>query len=209
MEWINICLTGNWCKITDSNWIVSWEWLQPWTYELTEDLGSSNIVWLIPTTPVSVTVILNSWEDQTEVQFWNAWQCWNWLTPWFWKNWNNHYKRGEFNTLLQWTIAVNVKAADKIFSSYSASNPQDLTILKAFVLSNQLTINLAQNPSLSNPSNWSYYVGCVGESTYWVNTLGEILEQAIQIINWYVIASDAEILRIKNILDKFANYKII
>jgi hypothetical protein len=82
------------------------------------------------------------------------------LTPGYWKNWRNHYTDAQFTSLLSGTIAADIAAADGIFAHWDA-NPDDyLTILQAFLLADQLTLNLTQDPSLPNPSGGSLVPEC-------------------------------------------------
>ena len=88
---------------------------------------------------------------------------------------------------------------------YNASNPSDLTILKAFTLANQLTINLTNHPELPNPSGGSLYEGIEVEYNGEVWSLGDALAEALQIIANVSDYDDAYILKIKTILDIIAN----
>lgn len=150
------------------------------------------------------------------IEFVNVGPC-NGLTSGYWKNWDNHYTPEQFAELLQGTIAdvgtdvENIAAADAIFEYWDASDPSDLTILKAFVLANQLTINLTQRPDLPNPSDGSLWGVCLLIGREDEGTLGEALADALDYISRtedtdpFNNPNDAEILYIKDILDAFAN----
>jgi hypothetical protein len=130
------------------------------------------------------------------------------LTPGYWKNWDNHYTAAQFQILLAGTIAGSIAEADFIFAEYDASDPQDLTILRAFVLANQLTINLTLHPELPNPSGGNLFGRCTLRDYPDAMTLGEALERALEIIGGDP-ASDEEILHVKTILDRYANQRWI
>ncbi len=193
------------CQFTDEDGMVYWMDLAPGTYIVNEDLAGSLITGLYNTTPTTVTVTLISGESVT-VEFGNVGPC-NGLTPGYWKNWRNHYTSAQFETLLVGTIAANIDEADLIFEHWDASDPSDLTILKAFVLANQLTINLTQHPELPNPSSGSLFYACL--LTYNGDTwsLGEALAIALEIISDPYAYDPAYILYIKDILDAFANQR--
>jgi hypothetical protein len=218
MAGIKICLTkdgepvtqdayGNLvesCQFTGEDGWVHWSAMTPGTYTVTEDLAGSGIFGLTPTTLVSVDVNVVSGQETVVVEFGNYAPCIG-LTPGYWKNWRNHYTDAEFELLLEDTIAESIAEADAIFEHWDASDPSDLTILKAFTLANQLTVHLTQNPELPNPSGGSMFGFCTlyldGEWVY----LGETLEEALAIMNDVGSYEDWYILYIKNILDTFAN----
>ena len=131
------------------------------------------------------------------------------LTPGFWKNWSNHYSIPEFELLIVGTIAPTIAEVDAIFDEYNASDPSDLTILKAFILANQLTValtayNFDNDPDLFNSSNGSLYGAC--ELGGGEGSLGDTLTIALDILADKDSYTDAEILAIKDILDAFANF---
>jgi len=136
----------------------------------------------------------------------------NGLTPGYWKNWDNHYNPGQFATLLEGTIAdvgnaaQNRAEADAIFDHWDAADPQDLTILKAFTLATQLTLNLT-GTGLPNPSEGNLFEICTLASHPELGPLGDALADALSIIAAGTpSAVDPQvILDVKNILDKFAN----
>ncbi len=109
------------------------------------------------------------------------------LTPGYWRNWRNHYTSEQICDLLQGTIAdvgdcvVDIAAADAIFDHWDA-NPDDyMTILKAFLLCDQLTINLTQTPGYPNPSNGSLVPDCmVYFNGQWIK-LSDVIEAALAI----------------------------
>jgi hypothetical protein len=138
------------------------------------------------------------------------------LTPGYWKNWRNHYTPAQFCILLQGTIAdvgdcaADIAAADAIFDWWSA-NPDDyMTILKAFLLADQLTINLTQNPGLPNPSNGSLVPECVcGWSpmepcTCGSVSLGDAIAAALDILAHPGSYSREQVLDVKDQLASFA-----
>jgi len=68
------------------------------------------------------------------------------LTPGYWKNWRNKYTDAQFLGLLAGTIANNnIARADAIFDEYNASPGKEMTILRAFLLTVQLTIALVSS----------------------------------------------------------------
>jgi protocatechuate 3,4-dioxygenase beta subunit len=182
---------------------VHWYDLEPGTYTITEDLAGSLILGLSPTTATTHTITLYSGET-AEFEFGNYGVCAG-LTPGYWKNWRNHYIEAEFEILLEGTIAGSIAEADAIFDHWDASDPSDLTILNAFILANQLTINLTQHPELPNPSGGSMFYGCLiyydGEWASMDWAMAEALAIHADVgsyEDWYIIY-------IKNILDVFAN----
>ena len=114
----------------------------------------------------SQSVCLDPGEEDT-VTFTNHAICIG-LTPGYWKNWRNHYTDAQFCVVLEGTMAdvgncaANIAAADAVFAHWDA-NPDDyLTIVAAFLLADQLTLNLTQDPSLPNPSGGSLVPECTG-----------------------------------------------
>jgi hypothetical protein len=190
------------CKTTDETGYVEWDNLPPGVYTVTE---TEQPGWFA-TGDVTVVVELPSGAYET-VEFGNVANCIG-LTPGFWKNWRNHYTAAQFEVLLAGTIAADIAAADFIFAEYDASDPQDLTILKAFVLANQLTLNLTQHPELPNPSEGNLFLRCTLRDYPDEITLGEALERALEIIGG-APASDDEILHVKTVLDRYANQRWI
>ncbi|MFQ5820134.1 MAG: collagen binding domain-containing protein [Candidatus Heimdallarchaeota archaeon] len=203
-------------QYTDENCMVYWMDLKPGTYYVKEDLTGSLFIGLSNTTPTEVQVEVLSGDEPVTIEFGNVGPC-NGLTPGYWKNWRNHYNDTQLGTLLEGTIAdvgtnaEDIAAADAIFEHWDASDPSDLTILRAFVLANQLTINLTQHPGLPNPSDGSLWGVCLLLGREDEGTLGEALATALDYISRIEDdipsndPSDAEILYIKDILDAFAN----
>ena len=189
-----------------SYWFID---LWPGDYTVTED-PPVGLICTFPD-PYSYTVELESDEVVRELDFGNAGPC-NGLTPGYWKNWRNHYKPGQINTLLEGTIASTWKEADDIFDHWAARPGDELSILKAMTLANQLTINLTQNPGFPNPSEGSLFGFCTLPDDDGEN-LAEILETAL---NYIARLTDGdpgndptrdEILSVAYILDRFANLR--
>jgi hypothetical protein len=207
LDGFEFCLTGEdgtdyGCKTTDESGYVEWTDLMPGTYTVTE---TEQAGWFA-TGDLTVVIALQSGAEE-QVDYGNVANCVG-LTPGYWKNWRNHYTPAQFEILLQGTIAGNIAAADFIFAEYDASDPQDLTILKAFVLANQLTLNLTLHPELPNPSGGNLFLRCTLRDYPDEMTLGEALERALEIIGGDP-ASDEEILHVKTVLDRYANQRWI
>lgn len=204
------------CAFTDENGIVLWTDLLPGTYTVKETLppgwfSTITTVWIGPLSgpydfqypgATEVTVTLDS-GGQAHLFFGNFANCVG-LTPGYWKNWRNHYTEEQILILLEGTIAPSTAEADAIFADYDASDPSDLTILKAFTLANQLTLNLTQHPELPNPDDASLIPVCMLRDYPDAPSLGEALDEALAIINGEP-ATDEYILHIKDLLDKYAN----
>jgi uncharacterized surface anchored protein len=104
------------------------------------------------TTPVTVTFV-NKCVGDIIIHKYTDCECIG-LTPGYWKNWDNHYTREQFEILLQGTIANgDIEIAQSIFGAYSASSEEEMTILKAHLLATQLTLNLTNNPDMPNPDD--------------------------------------------------------
>ena len=185
--------------------------LNPGVFKLTETPPDGTI----PTTPVMTDpfTLMSGQEKEFGYVFGNFVGPCNGLTPGYWKNWDNHYSMPQFNQLLpvvidymgnDVVIAQNKQAVDTIFDEYNASDPQDLTILKAFVLANMLTLHLSQT-DLPNPSDGNLVLICTLDGQPLAGNLGDALELAAGIIGGFVQATDQEIIDLKNILDDFAN----
>ncbi len=186
--------------------------LWPGDYTITED-PPVGLICTFPN-PCVYTVTLESDEVVRDLDFGNAGPC-NGLTPGYWKNWRNHYNPGQMRTLLAGTIAdVDnriIDEADAIFDHWAARPGDELSILKAMTLANQLTINLTQNPGLPNPSEGSMFGFCTlpddGEN------LEELLEIALEYIDRLEDGNPNndptrdEILSVAYILDRFANMR--
>lgn len=135
------------------------------------------------------------------------------LTPGYWKNWRNHYTSEQFCVLLEGTIAdvgdctADIAAADAIFEHWDASPGDELTIMKAFLLADQLTLNLTQLPGMPNPSDGSLVPECSLDYNGTPIVLSEVIEAAL-----CCIAPDGcsreDILQIKNWLAAFAEARM-
>jgi hypothetical protein len=189
-----------------SYWFID---LWPGDYTVTED-PPVGLACTFPD-PCTYTVDLESDEVVRDLDFGNAGPC-NGLTPGYWKNWRNHYRVGQINTLLEGTIASTWKEADDIFDHWAARPGDELSILQAMTLANQLTINLTQNPGFPNPSEGSLSGFCTlpdddGED------LAEVLETALDYIGWLTDGDPSndptrdEVLSVAYILDRFANLR--
>ena len=185
------------CQTTDADGMIWWMDLMPGTYTMTETLPSG----FFGTTPTTVTVVTIS-DEVVEREFGNVADC-DGLTPGYWKNWRNHYTESQILTLLAGTIAPTIAEADAIFAAYNASPDEEITIMRAMLLANQLTLNLTQHPELPNPSGGSLFRACQAPGV--AETLGEIIDQALAIHANPGAFSRDEILRVKTILDTFAN----
>ncbi len=208
----------NACQLTDADGEITWDDLLPGTYTVKETLPdgffATKTKVYIPfgtfqfevsgAAATTITLTLTSGQD-AHLFFGNVFDCVG-LTPGYWKNWRNHYTAEQFQILLAGTIAGSIAEVDAIFEEYDASNPQDLTILKAFTLANQLTLNLTQNSHLPNPSGGSLFPFCTLRDYPSAPTLGEVLVEAVYIVLGKP-ASDDYILRLKDWLDKYANQK--
>jgi hypothetical protein len=208
----------NACQLTDGDGEITWDDLLPGTYTVKETLPdgffATKTKVYIPfgtfqfevtgAAATMITVTLTSGQD-AHLFVGNVFNCVG-LTPGYWKNWDNHYTPAQFEILLAGTIAGSIAEANGIFAEYDASDPQDLTILKAFTLANQLTLNLTQNPALPNPSGGSLFPFCTLRDYPAAPTLGEVLVEAVYVILGRP-ASDEYILQLKNWLDKYANQK--
>jgi hypothetical protein len=135
------------------------------------------------------------------------------LTPGYWKNWRNHYTSAQFCALLQGTIAdvgdctADIAEADAIFEHWDASPGDELTILQAFLLADQLTLNLTQNPGLPNPSGGSLVPECVcgtGLCACGSVSVGDAIASALEILADPGSYSRDYMLTIKNQLAAFA-----
>ena len=187
-------------KPTGSYWFID---LWPGTYIVSEEpptgFGCS-----FPD-PCSYRVELESDEVACGLDFGNAGPC-NGLTPGYWKNWDNHYSGSQFEDLLAGTIASTIGEANDIFAHWDASPGDELSILRAMLLANQLTINLTQHPELPNPSEGSLFRTCMAPGV--AKDLGEVIELALAIHNANGVGySRQEILMVAAVLDAFANLR--
>jgi hypothetical protein len=191
------------CQVTDTNGEATWDGLLPGTYTVRETQKPG---WYA-TGPMYVTVLLES-GDSAVYYFGNVANCVG-LTPGYWKNWRNHYTSDQILILIQGTIASSIAELDQIFADYDASDPQDLTILRAFVLANQLTLNLTQHPELPNPSRGSLFYFCGLQCCPGTPGLGDVLAEAVPIALGQASASSSRIIELKDYLDRYANQKWI
>jgi len=140
------------------------------------------------------------------VTFYNWAPCMG-LTPGYWKNWRNHYTEAQFETLLEGTIAATIAEADLIFEHWDASPGDEMTILKAFLLADQLTLNLTQLPGMPNPSEGSLVPECSLDYYGTPIVLSEVIEAAL-----CCVAPDGcsreDLLKIKNWLAAFAEARM-
>jgi len=129
------------------------------------------------------------------------------LTPGYWKNWRNHYTSAQFCELVQGTVAdvdgctADIAAADAIFEHWDASPGDEMTIVLAFLLANQLTLNLTQT-TLPNPSEGSLVPGSSIECDGTPIVLSDVIEDALACVA--DSCSRDDLLTIKNWLACFA-----
>jgi hypothetical protein len=139
------------------------------------------------------------------VTFFNWAPCMG-LTPGYWKNWRNHYTDAQFEILLEGTIAATIAEADAIFEHWDASPGDELTIVKAFLLANQLTLNLTQHPELPNPSEGSLVLQCSLVCNGTPVVLADAIEAALECI--CDTCSRDDLLMVKNWLACFAESRL-
>jgi protocatechuate 3,4-dioxygenase beta subunit len=186
------------CQTTDADGMASWTGLLPGTYAIEETLPTG----FFATTSVSTTSVLVSSEVKV-VGVGNVANCVG-LTPGYWSNWRNHYTEEQFLSLLAGTVASSIEEADFFLSSIGCDGGDALHCMRRFLLANQLTLNLTQNPDLPNPSGGSLFLACQipqvpGE------TLGDVINQALAILADPGSFLRDFILAVKNELDAFAN----
>jgi hypothetical protein len=122
------------------------------------------------------------------------------LTPGYWKNWRNHYSSAQFTSLLAGTIASTIAQADAIFAN--ASSKDAVQQLAAFVLANQLTLNLT-GTDLPNPDDAGLTLDCHGLLE--TDTLGDALDTALAMLANPGGYTRDQILAVKDVLDYIAN----
>ncbi len=121
------------------------------------------------------------------------------LTPGFWKNWANHYTAAQFATLIDGTSFPSLTNA-QAKSILSANNPA-LTRLRKFLLANQLTMSLSNQPGFPNPSGGALSGDCrVGG-----NLLSSTIITALDMLANPGDYTTQEILDLGTVLDTFAN----
>jgi len=140
----------------------------------------------------------------TTVTFYN-WAPSMGLTPGYWKNWRNHYTVPQFESLLVGTIAASIAEADEIFEHWDASPGDEMTIVLAFLLANQLTLNLTQT-ELPNPSEGSLVPGSSIECSGTPIVLGDVIDAALACLG--DSCSRDDLLMIKNWLACFAESRL-
>ncbi|MBE9565348.1 MAG: hypothetical protein IMF16_01185, partial [Proteobacteria bacterium] len=186
--------------VTDETGAACWENLLADDYCVVETAQPG---W-IPVGPTEQCVALEPGGTAT-VTFDNWAPCMG-LTPGYWKNWRNHYTDAQFEILLPGTIAATIAEADAIFEHWDASPGDELTTVMAFLLANQLTLNLTQHPELPNPSEGSLVAGssldCYGTPI----VLGEAIEAALDCLANG--CSREDLLTIKNWLACFAESRL-
>jgi len=196
------------CKLTDVDGDVEWNNLKPGSYILTVEETEPGVC---GTTPTQKTFPVESGETFTW-DFGNFGACYG-LTPGYWKNWDvgnppyNHYTEAQFENLTIGTIAGgDVDLAEQILSQDSCTNPE--YCLAKFVLANQLTLNLASYQDYPSGGG-NLFEGCWLVNDTSAGTLGDTLDIALEILIDPGSYSDSYILEIKDILDDFANQKIV
>jgi len=131
------------------------------------------------------------------------------LTPGYWKNWRNHYNPGEFETLLEGTIADgsidSIDTADRIFHP-ELRDFKGLFKLKSQLLATQLTLNLTKMPNMPNPDN-AYLTeeDCSVEWNGEVLIVGDAVNEALAILANPRDYTREQILEVKDILDMINN----
>ena len=188
-------------KTTDATGIVCWENVLGGAYCVVE---TDEPGWL-HVTPLEQPVTVGPGETVT-VTFYN-WAPSMGLTPGYWKNWRNHYTSAQFCELVQGTVAdvdgcaADIAAADEIFEHWDASPGDEMTIVLAFLLANQLTLNLTQS-DLPNPSEGSLVPGSSIECSGTPIVLSDVIEDALACLG--DSCSRDDLLTIKNWLACFA-----
>jgi len=188
-------------KTTDATGTACWENVLGGDYCVVE---TDEPGWL-HVTPLEqpVTAVAGS---TTTLTFYN-WAPSMGLTPGYWKNWRNHYTSAQFCELVQGTVAdvdgctADIAAADAIFEHWDASPGDEMTIVLAFLLANQLTLNLTQS-DLPNPSEGSLVPGSSLECSGTPLVLGDVIDDALACLG--DSCSRDDLLTIKNWLACFA-----
>ncbi len=148
--------------------------------------------------------------DEAQLVFGNADDC-DGLTPGYWKNWRNHYTDEEFVSLLPGTIAANINEVDAIFDDYNAGdcngcNP--ITILKAMLLANQLTLNLTQTDLFNAGFGGNLFRGCIDPDAPAAcdpgTNLGDAIDTALALLDPDSRDRNA-VIDAKTCLDAYAN----
>jgi len=164
------------CKNSDNDGLARWMFIAPGTFNLTEALFSG----LFNTTPRSHVFTLVSGDGTVTYEFGNAAEC-NGLTPGYWKNWRNHYNESVMNELLQGTIASDIGELDATFTNFDNGLCNELAHLKAFILTNQLTLSLSQTDYFN--SNKNLVGACLISGGESAGTLENALSKALALLN--------------------------
>jgi hypothetical protein len=184
--------------VTDTTGMACWHNLLGGEYVVRETPKPG---WL-PVSPEAQSVTVPA-GGTASVTFTNRAPCIG-LTPGYWKNWRNHYTPAEFEVLLAGTIAGTIGEADAIFAHWDASPGDELTIMMAFLLANQLTLNLTQHPGLPNPSGGSLVPECALDYGGTTLVLSDVIADALSILADPAAYTREEILLVKNWLAAFA-----
>jgi hypothetical protein len=188
------------CQVTDGNGTVTWDGLYPGTYTVKEE---DEDYW-IPTTLTYATSTLSSGESVTH-EFGNVAIC-DGLTPGYWYNWDNHYDRWQFESLLAGTIASTVDEAMDILHSEGCDGEDSLHCMRRFLLANQLTLNLTMYPDWHNDGAELYRACRLCQHPEVDEDLEFWLSEALAIHDQDgVDYTRDQILTVKTVLDWFAN----
>ena len=133
------------------------------------------------------------------------------LTPGYWKNWSNHYTPEQFAALLAGTYAPTIAAANVIFASYNFSPGEELSMLGAFLLATQLTLNLTNMTEMPNPDGAFLTEFCEVEWDGETWNVGDAITAALAILSDpdpYNTYTHDYIEKVKNILDMICNLPV-
>jgi hypothetical protein len=146
---------------------------------------------------------LTSDEVCTGKDFANFGPC-NGLTPGYWSNWRNHYTEAQFAVLLAGTIASSIQQADSFLESKGCDGEDALHCMRRFLLADQLTLNLTQDPELPNPSDGSLIQACSIDGN---GRLQAVIDDGLAILSNASAYSREDILAAKNRLAAFAELR--